>query len=326
MPNLLNITIPVFNRPELTLRTIEAVRKTTKYPYTLTAVDNGSDPETRDMLVQLRDKGLLDHLFRLEKNFGVAVAANVGWRLIEAPIYVKLDNDIVIHSPKWLDIVLLHMKKAPRDAVWGADLNHQMRNPTYVTKRDGLIARTTAHVSGGCILIPKSISDLAGYWCEDYGLYGCEDGDYGEKLKSLSVDQYYFDHTPFMEHLGQDNAILKQEYGLDKLSTQNLFRNLYSTNYLLYAKGYRAADTPPQFIPASFDGYTLTMVNNPQYRPIWKRLLEFHNVRLLHMHDTELNAHHLNLLITAQNAHWTQASSDAEDAYAAIRQQLRAAG
>lgn len=319
---LLNITIPVFNRPELTRRTIEAVRHNTRHPHALTVVDNGSDAETQDLLREMKERGQLEYLFRLEKNYGVAVAANVGWRLIPAPIYMKLDNDVIIRNPKWLDIVLLHMQKAPRDAVWGADLNNQMHNPDYVTDRQGLIARTTSHVSGGAILIPKSISDIAGYWCEDYGLYGCEDGDYGEKLKSLNIDQYYFDHTPFMDHLGHDGETIKQAYGLDKQTTQDLFRKLYTTNYLLYAMGHRAANTPPQYIPESFDGYTLTMRSNKPYRHIWRALLQFHNTRLNHMHDTHKNAHYLNLLITEQNRHWSQAVFDAEQAYARIRRQL----
>jgi glycosyltransferase involved in cell wall biosynthesis len=319
---ILNITIPVFNRPELTRRTIEAVRKNTKLPHTLTAVDNGSEPETQDLLREMKEHGQLDYLFRLEKNYGVAVAANVGWRLIQAPIYMKLDNDVVIRNPKWLDIVLLHMKKAPRDAVWGADLNNQMRNKSYVPRPNGLIGSTIAHVSGGAILIPKGISDIAGYWCEDYGLYGCEDGDYGEKLKSLKIDQYYFDHTPFMEHLGHDTDSMKSDFGLDKSTTQDQFRKLYTTNFLLYGMGYRAPNTPPQFIPDSFDGYTLTMQSNTHYKPIWRSLLEFHNIRMNHMFDKELNAHYLNLLVTAQNKHWAQAAFDAERAYERIRRQI----
>lgn len=319
---LLNITIPVFNRPELTRRTIEAVRKNTKHLHTLTAVDNGSEPETQDLLRELKKHGQLDYLFRLERNYGVAVAANVGWRLIQAPIYMKLDNDVVIHNPKWLDIVLLHMKKAPRDAVWGADLNNQMRNKSFVPRPNGLIGSTIAHVSGGAILIPKGVSDIAGYWCEDYGLYGCEDGDYGEKLKSLKIDQYYFDHTPFMEHLGHDSDSMKTDFGLDKSTTQDQFRKLYTTNFLLYGMGYRAPNTPPQFIPASFDSYTLTMQSNTHYKPIWRSLLEFHNIRMNHMFDKELNAHYLNLLVTAQNKHWAQAAFDAERAYERIRRQI----
>ncbi|UZP69112.1 glycosyltransferase [Desulfovibrio mangrovi] len=319
---ILNITIPVFNRPELTRRTIEAVRKNTKHPYTLTAVDNGSEAETQDLLREMKERGQLDYLFRLEKNYGVAVAANVGWRLIQAPIYMKLDNDVVIHNPKWLDIVLLHMKKAPRDAVWGADLNHQLQNKCHVPKRDGLIGRAAAHVSGGAILIPRTISDIVGYWCEDYGLYGCEDGDYGEKLKSLNIDQYYFDHTPFMEHLGHDSESVKKDFGLNKKVTQDLFRKLYTTNYFLYAQGHRAANTPPQLIPAAFDGYTLAMTSNAHYRPIWHCLLEFHNHRTNHPDDTALNVETLHKLITLQNDLWAKAEADAEQAYSRIRQQI----
>ena len=55
LPRLLNITMPVFNRPELTHAALESIRTMrSPVPYVVTVVDNGSDAETVDMLLRMK--------------------------------------------------------------------------------------------------------------------------------------------------------------------------------------------------------------------------------------------------------------------------------
>lgn len=317
---VLNITIPVFNRPELTQKTLRAARKNTPVSHCLTVVDNGSDAKTRNMLIAMKKQGEIDHLFRLEQNFGVAVAANIGWRLVDAPLYMKLDNDIVIHSPHWFTLLHKHMKKHGKDAVWGGDFHYQLDKENYVKERDGFVGKCHSHVSGGAIIIPKSISDVIGYWCEDYGLYGCEDGDYGVRLNTLSIDQFYFDHKPFMQHLGDDNEEMKKEYHLDKKTIQEKFRLLWDTNKYLFENKHRAPNIPPQFVPASYDGYTLKLKQNFHYNDMWKTLMDLHAVILDRNNisaQSEIKA--LNRFISTQNKTWDDASKFANDNYNAVK-------
>ena len=194
-----NIVIPVFNRPALTEKTILSLRENTALPHVTTVVDNGSGRETRELLAALKDKGFVDHLFRLPRNYGVACASNVGWRLVDAPTYMKLDNNIEIIAPGWLEFVLHSLVKSSGPAVLGADFHNQLDNKYYVTQKRGLLGACHTHISGGAILIPRGIRDVIGYWSEDYGLYGCEDGDYGVRVLSAGFSQYYFSHKPFMQ-------------------------------------------------------------------------------------------------------------------------------
>ncbi|MFW5735171.1 MAG: glycosyltransferase [Oceanidesulfovibrio sp.] len=294
---LINISIPVFNRPELTVQTIRSVKNTTSLPHIVTVVDNGSDEETQSALLELKKAGFINYLFRLEKNYGVACAANIGWRMVSCPIYMKLDNDILIKSHEWLEMLLLQFKRINKPVVMGADLNNQLNNSRYVRKREGIIGRTFAHVSGGAILIPREISDIVGYWCEDYGLYGCEDGDYGVRLNVFGIKQYYFDHTLFMEHLGHDEETYHKNYGLRKKKTQNIFRPFWETNKYLYSYRHRAPHPPLQYKITGYDGYNVTLGNNTAYKPMLEALIEFHNVKRSFQEDSREFVRALNIFM-----------------------------
>ena len=320
---LFNITVPVFNRPELTKQTLEAVRKNTLVPYSLTVVDNGSDRETQKILVEMKKTKQIEYLFRLDKNYGVALAANIGWRLSDAPLYMKLDNDIVITSPQWSSLLLKQMQRHGKDAVWGGDFYNQLDNKNTVRKREGFIGKSHQHISGGAIIIPKGISDLIGYWSEDYGLYGCEDGDYGERLKEFSIDQFYFDHKPFMKHLGHDADVMEKQYNLKKKNIQDVYRFLWQTNKYLYENGHRTPNIPPQYVPTEFDGYMLKIGENVKYTEMRNALLNFHRIATMHEEFTKPFIDGLNNFISVQNRTWKDATEYANRKYDKIKAMLQ---
>ena len=95
MTPLLNITIPVLNRHDLTLKTILTLHKTIRaLKFVITVVDNGSDQTLRKRLVEFKKADIINNLFLLPCNMGISVACNIGWNLIDAPYYMKLDNDM----------------------------------------------------------------------------------------------------------------------------------------------------------------------------------------------------------------------------------------
>lgn len=128
---LCNVTIPVFNRPAATERAIRALAATSReVPFHITVVDNGSEPELVKKLLALRAEGLIDHLFLLPRNMGVACAANVGWQLVPAPLYMKLDNDTAIVRKHWLrDLLALWSHGQPLSNLGGA-FNREMLRKT----------------------------------------------------------------------------------------------------------------------------------------------------------------------------------------------------
>ena len=128
---LCNVTIPVFNRPAATESAVRALAQTSReVPFQITVVDNGSEPELVKTLLRLRGEGIIDNLFLLPRNMGVACAANVGWELVPAPLYMKLDNDTAMVRRHWLrDLLALWSHGQPLSNLGGA-FNREMLHKT----------------------------------------------------------------------------------------------------------------------------------------------------------------------------------------------------
>jgi GT2 family glycosyltransferase len=83
---VLNITIPVFNRFHLTQKTLLSLRRSAQtVPFVITVVDNGSKPELVQRLCEFHASGIIDNLYLLPRNMGIAAAANIGWEQVSAP-------------------------------------------------------------------------------------------------------------------------------------------------------------------------------------------------------------------------------------------------
>lgn len=312
--------MPVFNRPELTETSILSFKKNTSLPHTLTVVDNGSDADTKSMLVSLKRAGYIDHLVRLNSNYGVACASNVGWRLISSPCYMKIDNDIEIISDEWLPFAIGTLKKLKFPATLGADFHNQLTTNKHVINKSGMIGESISHVSGGAIIIPKIVSDTLGHWCEDYGLYGCEDGDYGVRMLRTKYKQFYYAHSAFMRHKGKDATLYKNKYNIDKKKLQDKFRNYFKTNNFLITNHHRSPNLPMRFKVSRFDGYNLELIVSKSYKEIWKYFLEFHN--FIHgsvFIKSSVYTKLLNKLISVQNKFWESAHREVDLSYDKLR-------
>lgn len=205
---VLNITMPVYNRYELTQKSLLALRKCSqRIPFTITVVDNGSDSALVEKLIEFKDIGIIDKLFLLNGNMGISCAANIGWDMTDAPFYMKLDNDIVIKDPNFFSIVFaLWSHGEPLSTLGGTPREQFLANPGTIRTRDGVLGICEKTLAGYAIFIPKQVSDILGVWSEDYGLYGAEDGDYGLRMNCVGFKQYYYCQGDLMENLGNDLA------------------------------------------------------------------------------------------------------------------------
>src|SRR5207247_2618503 len=61
-------------------------------------------------------------------------------------------------------------------------------------------------LGGACILIPKRTERLLGCWCEDYGLYGEEDADYGMRIGLAGLINAYMEDEDIGFHLPAGKA------------------------------------------------------------------------------------------------------------------------
>ena len=249
-PPVCNVTIPVFNRPDATVETLLALRATSQeVPFDITVVDNGSDKPLVDKLKRLKEEGVIDNLFLLPRNMGVACAANVGWDLVPAPIYMKLDNDTAMRRKGWLS----SLQALWRHGVWPSNLggafNMDMlrQHPGAKQTSAGFLGLCLTNLPGQAILVPREVSDKIGKWNEEYGLYGGEDGDYGLRMTCFRLPQYYYYGPDYFENLPTpDDKATYTDRGIDK---RRLHRELAITdtmqpgklllNKFLYAQGVR---------------------------------------------------------------------------------------
>jgi len=192
---VINFTMPVFNRLTATQKALVALfRSDRTIPFSITVVDNGSEQALVDQLRKLHQDKIIDKLFLLPKNMGIACACNIGWEMTSAEFYCKIDNDTMPVRKDWISSLFrLWRNGKPLSTLGYAATKEQLlHNPGAMHTEEGILGVCTFNLAGTGIFIPKAVSDILGYWNEEYGLYGAEDGDYGLRMQCAGFPQYYY--------------------------------------------------------------------------------------------------------------------------------------
>jgi glycosyltransferase involved in cell wall biosynthesis len=255
--SVVNIGMITCNRLDFTRQAIEALAMVDAgYRFVLTVVDNGSADGTRDFLQELHLRGVVKNLVLLAENIGVAKASNLAWSLVpEAGYYLKLDNDIVIRKHGWLrDMVEVADRIAEAGAV---AYNFEPASYPAVTLHGcGVRPKLDSNLGGACILIPRRTHELLGYWCEDYGLYGEEDADFGVRVECAGLFNLYMADEDVGLHLPSGRAarigfglrakdgveeIIHAEYRAwkDQARRKNMWYGAFESNLSGYTSGTR---------------------------------------------------------------------------------------
>lgn len=285
---VVNITMPVFNRADLTQKAILSLRENAgAIPFTLTVVDNGSEKNLGELLVAFHKQGFIDKLFLLPRNMGISCACNIGWEMTDAPYYMKLDNDMALHDPRWLEILFGLWEYGQPLSNLGPAFSETMltANAGYRVTPHGILGVCGVSLPGGAILIPKGVSDLLGMWNEEYSLYGAEDGDYGLRMNHAGLPQYYYLLDAVFTNMDPHaSAEYRYEYecnGLDKVKEYNsIVRSaegglgVYVLNYYLYAMKIRGLKPPRRYAVVDVDsGCRVTLAERKEYSLFHKALM-----------------------------------------------------
>lgn len=277
-PIVVNITIPVLNRLDLTQLTLLSLHKSNRtIPFSVTVVDNNSDEDLQKCLTQFKQDGIIDNLFFLPQNMGIACACNIGWQCTDAPYYLKLDNDILIKRPDWLERLFALWAHGKPLSTFGPSHQYSdmIKEPGFIETNDGVLGICTTNLAGQCLFVPKVLSDLLGYWNEDYGLYGAEDGDYGLRMCCAGLPQYYYHAEPYIRDLGHDPDLYTKR-GLDKQKEwKSVFVDekggigLFVLNAYLYDMCIRNWAVPLRYEIADINGRgVVTVVENKDYAAV----------------------------------------------------------
>ena len=154
------------------------------------------------------------------------------------------------------------------------------KNPGTIVSDDGILGICTSNLMGSAIVIPKTVSDILGYWSEDYGLYGADDGDYGARMVCAGLPQYYYDASQFFINGGKyDNS----EYEGTELNKSRehsrLFNDeqggigLFRLNYYLYNMCIRRWKIPLRYRVVDIDRYDVAVEEDPAYAPVREALI-----------------------------------------------------
>jgi glycosyltransferase involved in cell wall biosynthesis len=204
---LVNIGMVTYNRLEFTRQAVAALQSVDPgCRFFLTVIDNASSDGTQEYLEELKCGGVINNLILLDQNVGVAKASNLAWSLVpEADYYLKLDNDIVVQKPLWLGNMVKVCHLLP-DA--GA-VAYNFEPTSYpLVDLHGVLVRPKLkeNLGGACIMISRQTHERLGFWCEDYGLYGEEDADYGTRIRCAALLNIYMEDEEVGVHLPSGRA------------------------------------------------------------------------------------------------------------------------
>lgn len=108
----ISIVLTCWKREWMTRVCIEALQRNTKTPYRLIVIDNGSDKDFQASYLT----GNSDVYIKLDQNYGLEYAKNLGMSFVTSPYFVSIDNDILVYKHDdmdWLARLLLLMAKYP---------------------------------------------------------------------------------------------------------------------------------------------------------------------------------------------------------------------
>jgi predicted O-linked N-acetylglucosamine transferase (SPINDLY family)/SAM-dependent methyltransferase len=201
-----NIGMVTYDRLSFTREAIQAIIKHTRYPFTLTVVDNGSSDGTAEYLQQLYREGTITHLILLRNNIGVAKGANLAWlQEPDADYFLKLDNDIIIQKDGWLESMAQAIDRLPELGIIGYNFE-PISYKSRVMRGVPVRIKERGNVGGACFLIPKRTQRLLGKWCEAYARYGFEDVDYCARVSLSGLLNGYMEDENIGIHLPAGKA------------------------------------------------------------------------------------------------------------------------
>ncbi|WP_291446116.1 glycosyltransferase family 2 protein [Desulfovibrio sp.] len=278
-----HIGVVCWNRLELTRLCLTSLLQKTPPGYGLTVVDNGSTDGTKEFLQSLASAHPHMRLHLLRRNMGVAVASNLAWDdAADADFYVKLDNDVEVLDPQWLNRLMRMLTDNPRLGMVGYKLCAKHEG-TPLTLADGSPSLEVICCNGACACIPHAVHELLGFWNEGFGRYGYEDLEYSWRARRAGYTLAYAPQQDALRHHGTEPEFIDPEQERGKLSSHTSDisgTKAYLLYLLLYEQGVIPLKMGRKYLPSQApEGLTFSL--NPAHKAL-QRLM----VRLINSVDT----------------------------------------
>jgi len=245
MPRV-SVIILTFNNLELTRDCLDSVLLRSDYPnLEVIVVDNASSDGTPAYLEDLSRLNPDVRVVLNRENLGFAAGNNVGLSIATGDYLVLLNNDTVV-TQGWIMTLLRHFQIDPSIGIVGSVTNNIGNEARIETRYQDItemhaetLRFTLAHmgktyplrtVAFFCAMFPRSIYELCGSICEDYGRGFFEDDDYCRRIESIGKRVVCADDVFVHHHLSASFNKLKNS------EKQELFRR----NLDIYEKKWGA--------------------------------------------------------------------------------------
>lgn len=215
-------------RTELTQKTLNQLEKV-KGDHRLTVVDNGSCEETKELLLQYHECGLISHIITITENIGTAKAINAAWGLRKPNEHLcKIDNDIYVHTPNCFDILEDAIERLPavigiacakrKDLWWSPNATGWAKSELQMLPQEkgqrNIVAEYANDTIGSLQMYNHRLIEKIGGLTQ-FGLYG-----YDDSLASVRCEvagfKHCFIHGIEIDHMdvsGDDGGYAKWKQG-----------------------------------------------------------------------------------------------------------------
>jgi GT2 family glycosyltransferase len=160
-------------------------------------VDNGSTDGSAGEVRRLAEAGVIDRAILRGRNHGTSPGFNIGFAHADrrCRFLVKLDSDIVLLTPGWLERFQRFLDAHPRvGAVAQTQINHGMLRwaPQRLMGGERVSSWNWFVCGGACMTIPRRVFDDVGWLNEGFTVpYMPDDLDYATRLFYLGYEAYY---------------------------------------------------------------------------------------------------------------------------------------
>lgn len=243
------IAIPILDtesngRTELTKRSLSvllgsAARKTDR----VIVSDNGSCQATLDYYEILRRKHHNFSVIYNGRNLGIAQATNVAWKqALPDEIVVKMDNDCIINTPGWANLVDYVFSQQPdigilalkrHDLAECPDSDHEFYRSTlsYIKHRPGdkwIVVEDVNHAMGTCYAFNPIMRKEFGYLLQPGSVYGFDDSLAAARAHKLGYRVCFLPQID-IDHIDIANAKADDPYTTWKqLQAGTYMQNFYN--------------------------------------------------------------------------------------------------
>lgn len=175
----LDIIIPVYNLPEITINCLKSIRKYTKN-YRIILIDNNSEPENLK-LIKSELKNHNHFLISNDENLGFVKATNQGLATSTAPFVVLLNNDTEV-EPEWAEKLMSTFNSFQKCGLVGplTDNQNSWQYKESIYKKYQMlpsVIRVNGMIAFFCAMIKREVIQEVGYLSEKFGI-GFGDDDY----------------------------------------------------------------------------------------------------------------------------------------------------